>query len=261
VHDDAQLARVVACSDAVVNLIGILHGGPADFEREHVELPRRLARACSAAGVRRVVHVSALGASASGPSHYLRSKAAGESALTDSELLLTRLRPSVMFGAGDHFMNLFARLQRVFPVLPLASAEARFQPVWVDDVATAIARCLDDDATIGEIFECTGPTVYTLGDLARLAGRWSGHERRIVGLSDRLARLQVRAMGVLPGTPLMSADNLDSMKVPSVASGVLPGLDALGIAPATLEAIAPSYLSPGRGTARLDAMRARPRRG
>lgn len=260
VHDDAQLARLVACSDAVINLVAILHGSPQDFERVHVGLPRRLARACAAAGVRRVIHVSALGASASAPSHYLRSKAAGETALKYAGLDLTLLRPSVIFGADDRFMNLFARLQGLLPVVPLAGAEARFQPVWVEDVAAAIVRCLDDDRTIGQVFECAGPTVYTLADLVRLAGRWSGHERRILPLPDALARLQARLMSLAPGEPLMSVDNLDSMRVPNVASGALPGLSELGITPATLEAIAPSYLSPGRGTARLDALRAMARR-
>ncbi len=116
----------------------------------HVQLPRRLAQACATAGVRRVVHVSALGADAQAPSRYLRSKAAGEAALASPALDLTVLRPSVIFGEGDRFLNLFARLQSVFPVIPLAGAEARFQPVWVDDVALAIVRCLDDRTTIGE---------------------------------------------------------------------------------------------------------------
>lgn len=256
VHDDAQLARLLACGDAVVNLVAILHGAPADFERVHVGLPCRLAVACGKAGVRRVVHVSALGAAPSAPSHYLRTKAAGETALTSAGLDVTLLRPSVMFGAGDRFMNLFARLQGMLPVLPLAGAEARFQPVWVEDVAAAIVRCLDDDATVGQVYECAGLTVYTLAELARLAGRWAGHERRIVPLPDALARLQARAMSVLPGEPLMSLDNLDSMRVPNVAGGTLPGLATLGIAPAALEAVVPSYLAPGRGAARLDGLRA-----
>ena len=122
-------------------------------------------------------------------------------------------------------------------------------------------RCLDDDTTIGQAFECAGPTVYTLADLARFAGRCAGHERRIVPVPEALARLQARVMNLAPGEPLMSRDNLDSMRVPNVASGVLPGLAALGITPASLEAIAPGYLSPGRGTARLDAMRATAGRG
>lgn len=257
VHDDAQLARLVAGRDAVVNLVAILHGSAADFERAHVTLPQRLARACKAAGVRRVVHVSALGAATDAPSNYLRSKAAGEAALARAGLALTLLRPSVIFGAGDRFLNLFAQLQRIAPIVPLAGANARFQPVWVDDVAAAIVRCLVDDGSIGRSYECAGPRVYTLAELVRLAGRWSGHERPVLPLPAVLGRAQAALMSLAPGEPLMSADNLDSMRVPNVASPGAPGLEALGIVPSALEVIGPSYLSPGRGPARLNGLRAR----
>jgi len=143
VHEDATLARLVAGKSAVVNLIAILHGSAADFERVHVAMPRRLAAACRAAAVRRVVHVSALGVGANAPSMYLRSKAAGEAALRDAALDLTILRPSVMFGAEDQLLNLFAQLQTLMPVLALAGGDAKMQPVWVGDVAQAIVHCLD----------------------------------------------------------------------------------------------------------------------
>lgn len=259
VHDEATLARLVAGSDAVINLIAILHGDEAAFQRVHVDLPRKLAAACVATGMKRVVHVSALGAGASAPSRYQRSKAAGEAALRTAALDLTILRPSVVFGEHDRFLNLFAALQTVFPVLPLAGASARFQPVWVEDVAAAIVRCLDDETTIGRDYECTGPAVFTLAELVRLAGRLSGHPRPIIALPEALGRLQAAAMELMPGEPLMSRDNVDSMRVPNVASGA-PGLEALGIVPATLEAIAPGYLAPGQGIARFDALRSRARR-
>jgi NADH dehydrogenase len=257
VHDDADLARLLTGRSAVVNLVGILHGDAAAFERAHVALPRRLARACAARGVRRVVHVSALGASADAPSNYLRSKAGGEAALRDAAgLATTLLRPSVIFGAGDRFLNTFARLQRVLPFVPLAAADARFQPVWVEDVAAAIVRCLEDEHTAGQTYELAGPRVYTLAELVRLAGRWSGHERPVCALPEPLARLQAALMGLAPGEPLLSGDNLDSMKVPNVASGTLPGLAALGITPTALEAVAPGTLDAHRGAGRLDAFRA-----
>ena len=261
VHDEAQLRRLVEGADAVVNLVAILHGSDAAFERVHVELPRKLAAACQAANVRRVVHVSALGvgvgpASGAEPSRYLRSKAAGEAVLRAAGLALTILRPSVIFGEHDRFLNLFATLQALFPVVPLAGAQARFQPVWVQDVAAAIVRCLADAATIGRTYECAGPGVYTLRQIVQSAGRWSGHPRRVIGLPDALARAQALLMECLPGAPLMSRDNLDSMRVPNVASGTLPGLPALGIAPASLESVAPGYLSAGQGIARLDRWRA-----
>jgi NADH dehydrogenase len=132
--------------------------------------------------------------------------------------------------------------------------------VWVEDVAAAIARCIRDNATVGQTYEAAGPEVLTLGELVRLVGRWSGHERPVVPLPMALARLQALVMEWVPGEPLMSRDNLDSMKVPNVASGTLPGLDALGIAPTALAAIAPGYLGHTDGRARLDALRAVARR-
>ena len=281
VHDEAQLRRLVEGADAVVNLVAILHGSDKAFERVHVELPRKLAAACQAAGVRRVVHVSALGVGTPGvggaqgdgtprapgtplaspahttePSRYLRSKAAGEAVLRGAGLDLTVLRPSVIFGEHDRFLNLFATLQAVFPFVPLGGAQARFQPVWVQDVAGAIVRCLTDPATIGQTFECAGPDVYTLRQIVQAAGRWSGHPRRVFCLPDALARAQALLMEWLPGEPLMSRDNIDSMRVANVASGTLPGLSALGINAASLESVAPAYLAPGQGIARLDRWRA-----
>ena len=257
VHDEAQLTRLLQGRDAVVNLVAILHGSEAAFERAHVALPRTLVRACAAAGVRRVVHISALGAATDAPSRYLRSKAAGEAVLTGSGLDVTILRPSVIFGDHDRFLNLFAALQRPFPVMPLAGADARFQPVWVGDVAAACMRCLDDPATIGKTYEVAGPEVFTLRQLVEAAGRWSGHPRPVLALPAALGRLQALALECLPGEPMMSRDNLDSMRVDNVAGGHLPGLAALGLEPATLASIAPDYLDPTLGQGRLDAWRRR----
>jgi uncharacterized protein YbjT (DUF2867 family) len=256
VHDEARLAALVRGSDAVVNLIAILHGSQSEFERAHVALPRTLARVCAVAGVRRVIHVSSLGVAADAPSRYLRSKAAGEAVLATAGLDLSVLRPSVMFGEHDRFMNTFARLQALLPVMPLAGAAARFQPVWVQDVAAAIVRCLEEPATFGKTYECAGPEVYTLRQLVEAAGRWSGHPRPVLALPDALARLQALLMEWLPGETLLSRDNLDSMRVPNIASGRLPGLQALGIAATSLAAVVPDYLAPGRGLARLDQWRA-----
>jgi uncharacterized protein YbjT (DUF2867 family) len=263
VHDDATLASLVAGCDAVVNLVAILHGSAAAFDRTHVQLPRNLAQACRNAGVHRLVHVSALGVGRevnAAPSNYLRSKTAGEHVLEQSGLQLTLLRPSVIFGAEDSFLNLFAQLQRLAPFLPLAGTQARFQPVWVDDVAAAIVAALQQPASIGKTYELAGPTVYTLAELVRLAGRWSGHERPIMALPDGIARLQALAMELMPGPTLMSRDNIDSMKLPNVASGQLPGLQALGITPTPLEAIGPGYLGHEHGRAKLEKLRAGARR-
>ncbi len=260
VHDEAQLARLLSGVDAVINLVAILHGSQAEFQRVHVELPRRLAQACLNAGVRRLVHVSALGVGPGAPSMYLRSKTEGEAVLQAAGLELTMLRPSVIFGAEDRFLNLFAAMQGVFPFIPLAGSQARFQPVWVEDVASAVVRALDHAESIGQVYECAGPREYTLAELVRAAGRWAGHERPILPLPEAAGRLQAMLMELAPGTPMMSRDNIDSMRVPNVASGTLPGLQALGITPAALEAIGPGYLGPDHGRARLDRLRAAARR-
>ncbi|MEJ8851911.1 complex I NDUFA9 subunit family protein [Variovorax rhizosphaerae] len=242
VHDRVQLAKLVEGSDAVVNLIAILHGTEAQFARVHIELVRGLVEACQSTGVRRLVHVSALGVDSAKPSHYLRSKAAGEAVLNGSGLDVTILRPSVIFGERDRFLNLFARLSALAPFFPLACADARFQPVWVEDVARAVVVCLARDETAGQTFECAGPEVFTLAELVKLAGRWSGHERPVLALPDVLGTLQAAVMERLPGEPLMSRDNLQSMQTPNVASGRLATLMDLGIHAAALETVGPSYL-------------------
>lgn len=261
VHDRTHLQRLVARADAVINLVAILHGSEAEFERVHVQLPRQLAQVCAEAGVR-LIHVSSLGAAADAPSRYQRSKAAGEQAIRAVPgLAWTILRPSVIFGERDRFLNLFAGLQRRFPVMPLAGAQAKFQPVWVEDVARALVACLDDRSSIGQVYECAGPRVYTLAQLVRCAGVWSGHPRPIVPLPDALGRLQALMLECLPGEPLMSRDNLDSMRVGNVAGGTLPGLPALGVEPAALEAIVPLYLGHGGSRNHLNLYRMGARRG
>ena len=242
INDAQALARLLPGHDAVVNLVAVLHGSRPRFEQVHVELPRKLAQAMQASGMRRLVHVSALGASASGPSDYQATKAAGEALLQSAGLELTILRPSVIFGAEDRFLNLFATLQKRFPIMPLAGAQARLQPVWVGDVAQALLYCLQHPATSGQIVECAGPEVFSLADLVRLAGRLSGHERPVLPLPMALGHLQAALMQCLPGEPLLSRDNLRSLQVDNVASGQLPGLHALGITPQALEPLAARYL-------------------
>ncbi len=254
IHDPAALAALVAGHDAVVNLIAILHGDEPAFERAHVELPKKLAAACLQTGVKRIVHVSALGASLDAPSMYQRSKARGEAVLEASGLDVTILRPSVIFGADDKFLNLFANLQKVFPIMPLAGAATRFQPVWVEDVAQAVVNNLvnfdgfdaDFDKPRNTVFEACGPDILTLKELVQLsaisANVNNGRPRPVLSLPPFLGKLQAMAMRLLPGEPLISQDNLDSMKVDNVASGQLPGLQALGITPSALAAIVPTYL-------------------
>ncbi|QCB46973.1 complex I NDUFA9 subunit family protein [Hydrogenophaga sp. PAMC20947] len=254
VHDDAALARLLPGHQAVINLVAILHGSEAAFERTHVQLPARLARACLNAGVPRLVHVSALGVATDSPSRYQRSKARGEQVLRDSGLELTVLRPSVIFGAGDRFLNLFAQLQSVFPVVPLAGASARFQPVWVEDVADAAVACLRGD-TVGKTFDAVGPDIMTLADLVRAAGRYGSRQRPIIPLPMALGRLQAMLMELAPGEPLMSRDNLDAMSVDNVTTGQWPDLGALGISVSGIAAVAPTYLRGPPARSRLLAIR------
>lgn len=243
VHDEAALLSLLPGHDAVVNLVAILHGSEAAFERTHVALPGKLACACLTSSVLRVVHVSALGVASDSPARYQRSKARGEQVLREAGLALTVLRPSVIFGAGDRFLNLFAQLQAVFPVVPLAGASARFQPVWVEDVAQAVVSSLQQPATVGQTVECAGPEVLTLADLVRIAGRYGSRQRPILPLPHVLGQLQALLMELAPGEPLMSRDNLAAMSVDNVASGDHPGLtEALGIRPSSVRSVAPTYL-------------------
>ena len=233
VHDAKQLQTLVHGHDVVINLIAILHGTEDEFNHAHVTLPANLARACQAENVTRLIHVSALGADVHGPSMYQRSKARGElalqSAAAKAPLGLTLLRPSVIFGKDDQFINLFAKLQKVFPVMPLAGAHTRFQPVWVHDVAQAIVHCVNTSSTEGQVFELCGPDILSLTELVQLAGRWVGKERPVISLPYAIGWLQALLMEFAPGPTLMSRDNLDSMKVHNVAVGHLPGLRALGV--------------------------------
>jgi NADH dehydrogenase len=264
IHDDAVLRRLVAGKDAVINLVGILHSrrgepyGP-QFRHVHVDLPHRIAAACAAGGVPRLLHMSALGAARNGPSMYQRSKADGElAAASEATVAPTIFRPSVVFGPGDNFLNMFARLQRHLPAVPLAGAEARFQPVYVGDVAEAYVRALFDEHSRNRIYELGGPGIYTLAELVRLAGRYSGHPRPVFPLPDALARLQAMFFELLPGTPLITRDNLDSMKIDNVVNPSDQALtaEALGIKLTALESVAPQYLAPGE---QLDELRSRAR--
>jgi uncharacterized protein YbjT (DUF2867 family) len=245
IHDATTLTRLVSGHDAVVNLVAVLHGNEKRFEQVHVTLPQTLAQACHANGVTRVVHISALGAGVEAPSMYQRSKARGEAVLQTAGLDLTVLRPSVIFGSGDRFLNLFARMQALLPVFPLAGADTRFQPVWVEDVASAVLHALDHPHTVGTTVEAVGPEVFTLRQLAQLAGEATGHPRTVLGLPRALAYFQAVAMECLPGEPLLSTDNLSSLEVDNVASPTDAGQATLahwGLRPASLHAVLPTYL-------------------
>lgn len=253
-YHPATLRRLAVPATAVVNLVGVLNErAGATFARAHVELPRLIVEACQAAGVRRLLHMSALGADAlGGPSRYARSKGEGERIVAESGLDYTIFRPSIVFGREDRFLNMFARLARAFPLLPLAASEARFQPIYVRDVAQCMVSALDEDLTIGQRYNLCGPKAYTLRELVRYAAEVSGHSRPIIGLGPAMSKLQALALELLPGG-LMSRDNLASMSRDNVCDGPFPSIFQLE--PTALEGVAPSWLAPGSIRSPYDAYR------
>ena len=254
VHDAATLGQLIAGAAAVINLIGIIsEARRGDFERVHVELPRKVVAACRDAAVPRLLHMSALNADPNGPSRYLVSKGQAEALVAASDLDWTILRPSVIFGREDSFLNLFARLERLLPVIALASPQARFQPVWVGDVAEGFVRALPSERTWRRRYALCGPRVYTLRELVAYVGEVTGDNRPILPLGPGLSRLQARVLELLPGK-LMTRDNLASMTIDNVCGGAYP--DVLGGPPAALEAIVPAYLAPIAARTRYAKFRA-----
>lgn len=240
VHDADDLARAIRGGEAVINLVGVLHdaGGRHGFAQAHVALARKAAAACRQEGIQRYIHMSALNADPKGPSAYLRSKGEAEAAVRGPGLDVTVFRPSVIFGREDSFLNLFANLLRYLPVVFLGSPNARFQPVFVEDVAAAFVKSLEDLMSFGKIYELCGPKVYTLRELVAYVGRTTGHARPVIGLNDTLSYWQAFAMEWLP-VKLLTRDNYYSMKVDSVCRCEFP----FGIRPAALEAVAPAWLA------------------
>jgi NADH dehydrogenase len=242
VHDAAALQWAVEGCDAVINLIGILHEThPGDFVRLHAELPRRIVDACRKAAVRRMLHVSALKVSRDAPSAYLRSKADGEQQVRNAQasgIRTTIFRPSVIFGPEDSFLNLFARLAQTLPAIVLACPKARFQPVYVEDVARAVVESLELSQTYDQSLELCGPAVYTLQELVKYVCTLLQLERPILPLNDEMSHFLAWMMEFSP-VKLLSRDNYNSMKVDNVCDCPFPA--AFGFRPSALESVAPSY--------------------
>lgn len=254
VHDPAALAAAVAGCDAVINLVGVLHdaGGARGFQAAHVGLANNVVAACRTGGVRRLLQMSALAAAPDAPSAYLRSKGEAERNVLGSGLDVTVFRPSVIFGPDDSFLNLFAGLLRIFPVFPLGSPKARFQPVYVGDVAAAFVYALTDITSCGRRYDLCGPQRYTLRELVAWVGRTTGCPRPIIGLNRTLSYCQAFAMELLP-VKLMTRDNVRSMEVDSVCDCAFP----FGIRPQALETLAPGWLVDDTPRGRYDRMRSR----
>ncbi len=257
VFDKASLQGAITGCQAVVNLVGILNERrPHDFRRLHVELVDNLVEATRAAGARRLLHMSALNADeAAGASLYLRTKGAGENrahTLGQPDIAVTSFRPSVIFGPDDSFINRFATLLRLPGPLPLACPGARLAPVYVEDVAEAFCRALEDPAAFGRHYELCGPREYSLREIVEYLAGILGLHKEVIPLPDWAARLQARILGQLPGRPF-TMDNYLSLQVPSVCREA--GLAALGITPTHLEAVVPAMLAAETPRGRLDRLR------
>lgn len=244
VHDPATLDRLVTGMDAVINLVGILNEhGRSTFQLAHAALAEKLVAALRAARVRRLLQMSSLGADPDGPSRYLRSKGQAEAHIraAAAQLDFTLFRPSVIFGPGDSLTNRFAALLRLSGgFLPLARAQTRFAPVYVEDVAEAFAHALSDRETYGQSYELCGPEVVTLEQLVRATAQAAGLRCLILRLPDSIGRLQAALLGLVPGKP-MTLDNFRSLTFDSVCTE--PGCQRLGLTPRSMAQILPGYLS------------------
>ena len=259
VYNEAQLSEYFRGKDVVINLVGILNErgfGGAGFRRVHTELTRSVLLAARSAGLTRLLQVSALKAAVDAPSYYLRSKGEAEKLIHESSATLdwTILKPSVMFGPGDSFLNRFAGLLGAVPLIfPLAKPNARFQPVLVDDVIEALLRCLHGGAASRQTYELGGPQVYSLREIVGLVAKLTGRRRWIAGLPDVVAYVQALAMNFVPGRPF-SSDNYRSLTVDSVCTD--DGFAKLGLRPQSMVASARQYLGALEDNARLSHNRA-----
>jgi uncharacterized protein YbjT (DUF2867 family) len=240
--NEASIRRAVEGADMVVNLVGILserHAG--DFRRVHAEGAGRIAAACAAAGVGRLVQVSAIGADAASPSLYAQSKAAGEEAVRAAMPGAVILRPSLVFGAEDQFFNRFGAMAMMLPVMPVIEGASRFQPVYVGDVADAVMAGLTHDDAAGRTFELGGPRIYTFRELLTYILHETRRHRHLWTVPAGIARLQARLGELVPGKPF-TRDQLLMLGRDNVAAAGAPGLLDLGITPTPVELIVPAYL-------------------
>ncbi len=254
IRDKAAVAAAVTGADAVVNLVGLLYeSGNQNFEAIHHQAARTVAEAAAAAGVARLVQISAIGADPASPSLYARTKAAGEAAVRAAFPAATILRPSLVFGPEDGFFNRFAGLARVLPALPLfGGGKTHFQPVYVGDVAEAAIRAINDSTTAGQTYELGGPTIYTFRQLIELMLKEIRRKRCLISVPFPIARLEARFLEVLPVPPL-TVDQVRLLERDNIVAQGVPGLPELGIKPTPVEAVIPSYLDRFRPGGRFSA--------
>ena len=234
-----SVTRAVRGCDAVVNLVGVLKG---DFERVHVEGARNVAEAAAAAGCRSLLHLSAIGADSDSPSRYGRSKGDGEKAVLQAFPDAIILRPSIIFGREDQFINRFAGMIAMLPVVPIIGGDTRFQPIFVGDVADVAARALSQpELYAGQTFELGGPEILSMGDINRRIARMTGRDRTFVDVPDVAASLMARVLGPLPGAPI-TADQYRMLQKDNVVATGAKGIDAFGVSPTPLAAVAPGWM-------------------
>jgi NADH dehydrogenase len=237
-----SVMAAMAGSDAAVNLVGILFQRGQSFEKVQAEGAEHIAKAAMAAGVRALVHVSAIGAGAEADSDYARTKAEGEAAIRAAFPEAVILRPSVIFGPEDSFFNKFANLTRFLPFLPLiGGGKTRFQPVFVGDVAAAIVKTLDLAQARGRVYELGGPTIYSFKQLMQIILRETGRKRPLLNLPFVLAKWKALFLQLMP-KPVLTVDQVRLLKMDNIAAPTASGLADLGIAPTSVEAVVPSYL-------------------
>jgi NADH dehydrogenase len=243
IRDDRSVTAAVNGADAVVNLVGILYqSGRQTFDAVQAEGAGRVAKAAKAAGVQRLVQVSAIGADTQSTAAYARSKAKGEQAVKAAFPNATILRPSIVFGPEDDFFNRFAGLAMLSPALPLiGGGRTKFQPVFVGDVAAAVAKVLDDSGTAAKTYELGGPQSYSFRALMELMLKEIGRCRALVPLPFALASLQALFLQVLPVPPL-TVDQVRMLRSDNVVGSGALGFKDLGLAPTALEAVLPTYL-------------------
>ncbi|MBA2918585.1 NAD(P)H-binding protein [Sphingomonas sp. MAH-20] len=252
VRNRASVERAVAGSDAVVNLVGVLGG---DFRGIHVDGARNVAEAAKAAGVRALVHLSAIGAAPESPSRYGRSKGEGEAAVRAAFPEATILRPSIVFGREDSFTNRFARMLK-YPLVPVVRGETRFQPVFVADLAQAIARAVaDPQAHGGMTCDIAGPEPMTMDALLRRLAEWTGRSPHFLSLPDSVVAAMARFGGWAPGAPI-TWDQWLMLQRDNVPAPGSTGLEAFGITPTPLAAVAPGWLVQYRKQGRFGVVRA-----
>jgi NADH dehydrogenase len=253
VRDQASVAAAVAGAEAVIDAVSAyVEKGDVTFEAVHVQGAETVARAATAAGVARLVLISGIGADPESRSAYIRARGRGELMVRQAFPGATIVRPGAMFGPGDALFGTVADLARRLPVLPLiGGGRTRLQPVYVEDVAEAVARMLADPPTAGQIYELVGSTVYTLRELVRFTLRLIGRRRLLLPVPFAVAEVQARLFELLPSPPLTTGQ-VDLLKADNVASGALPGLRELNIQAKAVEEIVPTYIGLSRERSRTD---------